>query len=210
MKLTKNKKLFLLVILVLLPVVTQCMKRDFSKISSSPSKTATILETKRDEVILYNYTNPSPHAELALYQNNHQLALLGCKDMIYLNQYKNVFVNGYSFLGLAAMSIHFKMPIIMRPPFAGPENNFSIRDAFYHEKDPFIQKLLELKFKPTPDDKKIACIEKWERCLPIIIESTYRFCYIDNKAGISVPSEIKNYIATLLFWLKFNAEKSLY
>ena len=198
-----------MLLILVLPVVTQCMKRDLSKITSSPPKTTKILQSERDTVILYNSSNPSPYMELALYQQNHQLTLTGCKDMIFLNQYKNVFVNGYSFLGLAAMSIHFKIPAIMRPPFASPENNFSIRDALHHEKDSFIQKLLTLGFAPTPEDKKIARIEKWERCEPIIKNICLLYCANkhNNTHFLShIPYELIQYI----MYHMFETEESLF
>jgi hypothetical protein len=89
----------------------------------------------------------------------------------------------------------------------------------FGEKKEFIQKLLhktydcksELKikheFKPTLVDKEFAFFAKFKEFAPSVIQEIY--IVRDINTELHIPQNIKNYIAKLLFWLKFDEMESL-
>lgn len=183
---------------------TQCMKRSFSQISSSDETIPETLQQKRYDVILHNTYNPSPCMELALHQENHQTALEGCKNLVCLNQYKNVLVNGYSFLGLAAMSISLGNTEVNSNDVWCNFNHSSGKDVSPHEKYQFIYKLRhKFGFQPILKDKKVAFAELWERRFPII-EKLHLFNYaMKHKTPhfsevVVFPQDVVDYIAQVI------------
>jgi hypothetical protein len=70
---------------------------------------------------------------------------------------------------------------------------------YLSEKKDMIQQLFELEFKPTPDDKELALLEKWERCAPLIIKKIHSFQHAPILSEMNVPQEIIPLIASLMW-----------
>src|SRR6266446_6073765 len=148
-------KLLLLSFFLLLPTITQCMKRLSLDLTDTQPQQKRTLKGIRTEIVQHIHKTACIHFEQSFYQENHESTLFFCESSSFLNRYKSFNVKGYSFLGLAVICIKG-----LEEPPAEPS---------FFEKKQFIQKLLTLGFQPTKKDKKLAALEKKERCLPSII-----------------------------------------
>lgn len=95
----------------------------------------------------------------------------------------------------------------------------SAESVSFAERKNFVQKLLSgiyqdafdhvaiYKFTLTPKDKEIALFTKFKEFAPAIIQEIYPICHINYE--IDILQNNNNYIAELLFWLKFNEKDSL-
>lgn len=195
------KNLFLLPFLLF--SITQCMKRpaiesESSLAQSSHAKPKTILEIKKDRDDLIEKQRklfiPGNRIGNHLIFQSYWSICNNPLDQAPQDAHKKCRINGYSCLGLIAISV---------------DNIKNPQPTIYNDKKSFIKKFLDVGCQPTDKDKEFALLEKWERCLPSLTKALYYICYINPLLEDQVPQELKDYIATLAFWAKFNAEESL-
>ncbi len=202
-----KKTHFLMVLLFFLfSTITGCMemvvlkkKSDLKQISESlfvkKLKCENVILTIKNE--LYERHNGhvvrgwSPAASLFLYSiytaktyDDFERGLMQ-KGEFYIQLYCNERIKECSALGIITMAT---------APFA--------------VKKECIQTLLSYDFKPTAQDREVVFFTKFKECAPSIIKEIYPICYA--YFALEISKELKNYIGKLLFWLKFNAEESLF
>lgn len=108
------------------------------------------------------------------------------KGEFYIQLYRNERIKECSALGIIAMAD--------LAPFA--------------VKKECIQTLLSYDFKSTAQDREVVFFTKFKEYAPSIIKEIYLIRYAHF--ALKISKELKNYIGELLFWLKFNAEESLF
>ncbi|HLW73327.1 MAG TPA: hypothetical protein VKR54_04745 [Candidatus Babeliales bacterium] len=145
-----NKKLFFLSLLCITSI-TQCMKDNRFEFS---------LTTPDNRVELVGKLALScPDIMYPYYHENHRFAF--DSQHLQLKNWQGVSINGYSFLGFAAIAIHVF-------PFSQALNGNTKypKYASYDERKDFIKALLARGFKPTDKDRELAfIIEKEENML---------------------------------------------
>jgi len=80
--------------------------------------------------------------------------------------------------------------------------------ASFEDKKEFIATLLAHQFKPTVQDKEFEFFRKLKASTQSIVKKIPLSQYISYE--IELPQEIKDYIATSLFWLTYNEIPSLF
>lgn len=108
------------------------------------------------------------------------------KGKFYIQLYRNEQIKECSALGIIAMAD--------LAPFAVKKES--------------IKTLLSYNFEPTAQDREVVFFTKFKECAPSIIQEIYPIRYAHFT--LEIQQELKNYIGKLLFWLKFNAEESLF
>lgn len=190
----KNKYLLWLSLFLPISTTVYCMKRSSSELTNIEHHNNQTVQDVRNALISYNYKNNCIHFEQPFYQENHEGTLFFClSDNSFLERYKKFIMLDYSFLGLATIC----MSALQYP-----------QEPSFLQKKEFIQELITLGFVPTQEDKKLAALEKRERCKPSIQKiSFFRYAYFASEIlpEFSIPKELIDNIS-LLMW---NTEESL-
>jgi hypothetical protein len=191
----KNTTLFLLSLFLLLPAVTQCMKRSFSQIIGSDDnslqiKQITIQSLKEEYENLRSQLNEISKGKRP-YDKKELQHLMGC---LYPNipHHGNCAYFGYTTEGLKYLNVKDKR--YQEYSLLG----IAIMAHVSFQKS-LIKKLLDAECIATEKDKNIALVEKLERCTPSIITRICTFKHFPLLTEIKMPKEINTYIALLMF-----------
>ena len=184
-------KLFLLLFLLSFSTTMQSMKRLSSEIVNIQSKT---LYAKAEKISIFISKGYGDKMNLFFFQENHNFALREMANSYNREKAKKFTFHGYSYLGLVAMSIKVY-------PSQMPIDNYPEQASFIQKKT-FIDILKKANFLPTPKDRKIAFLEKWERCKSIIKNICFfRYAYSISEIlpELLIPQEVINDISLLMF-----------
>jgi hypothetical protein len=217
----KNKKLLLSSLFLSLPVVTQCMEGNNSKLIIPQQKISIHgLQEKRNEFKKKLDNNkefwkfglsgtggfgqvPDDYFLSCTYHQDFHKKTYGeiSNETKFYQDYNVRCFSWYNIRGLQYIGDQY-----LRMVKKVRINNYSAlgsatmaEKVTFQEKQEFIQKLLALGFNPTPEDKELAIVEQWERCDALLIIKTCILLKSPLLLEMSVPQEIMQYIS-LLMW----------
>ena len=206
-----NKMFTYLTLFLLLPLTTQCMEKNHAE-----------LIKKRDEF----------KKELDNQQYVWWFGLTSCPNMLFVSStyhqdlhkktYCQVSPNLEKFKKLEILDVKYfnwlnidnlknikkdQLEILRgtrRNTYSGLGSATMAEKVTFEEKQEFIQKLLDLGFIPTSEDKELALVEQWERWLPII----HKICILRYaQFFIEIPCVD---VTKLIEQLMLKTEKSLF
>jgi hypothetical protein len=215
----KNKNLLLLPIL-LITAATHCMK----KLIAYEPKTMQELQNNRDifkktlddnDLFWWFGTTSCPNRYIldctyrqGLHSQTYGKNLSLCKNNLFVfletildeKFFKHYNIDNLKNLSSELLEILKKVRGYQDKQYSALGSATMAEKVSLQEKKVFIQKLRNLGFQPTSDDKELALVEQWERCHKKLV-----FFLSPPLSEIEIPQDVTNYI-TLLLW---QAEGSL-
>lgn len=153
-----SKKIFFLSFLLLTPII-QCMKVEKK---NKDEKFKLVSNDTIDLDKTTNFTSVVPDLGLVFFQENH------ChveNHLSELEKHRETNINGYSFLGFAAIAIHvYPEDLLQKYPKLAP----------YEDRKKMVKILLNHGFEPTPQDRELA----------LIVEKQEGINYINGKSDL--------------------------